>query len=450
MDVSHQTLKQKGRQQWPLAFIALAWLSSWPMLHLYFNWRIEQIFYLVLFAFTIHLNPKQARRKYAMGLVLVILGLFGLTLSKVFFLTGLLFYTLFLLEIPWGRSSAISWVAALFATPVFSYGFEMLGFPIRLWLSQSAVNVLQFVHADINSLGNTIVLQGQEFIVDEACMGLNLLQSGILVGLVMLAQLEKRQQTNFHGLMVFTWVILTFALLLIANWMRIIGIVFFKAMPGTLTHEGIGVCCLILYVFLPLFLGVNYLNNHPKLLPSWWHISGKPRLNSPYPLPWMVGAPTLFFLMTGIFPNLFLRSTNTTSLLNIPEYTAIKLTKGTQQYSNQEALVYVKPGVPVYAADHTPRFCWQGSGYQWQGESTLTVDKEEVQVATILSPEGQVFHTAWWFDNGVNRQTTQMSWRWAVLRGAPPYQLINITATDQATLRCLIQEWRTILIHPNL
>jgi hypothetical protein len=58
--------------------------------------------------------------------------------------------------------------------------------------------------------------------------------------------------------------------------------------------------------------------------------------------------------------------------------------------------------------------------------------------ATLVKGNEQLY-TAWWYDNGTDHTTSQLAWRWQVLKGAHPFSIINVTTATQAELEAATQ-----------
>jgi hypothetical protein len=52
-----------------------------------------------------------------------------------------------------------------------------------------------------------------------------------------------------------------------------------------------------------------------------------------------------------------------------------------------------------------------------------------------LQKDSLILHTAWWYDNGLDKTIQQSRWRLQAARGQEGYRLINITTKDTTLLR---------------
>lgn len=101
---------------------------------------------------------------------------------------------------------------------------------------------------------------------------------------------------------------------------------------------------------------------------------------------------------------------------------------------NDKSLVYIKPIEQFYEADHNPMICWKGSGYELEGIKEEWVAGMRVFTAT-LQKEHEKLYTAWWYDNGSLRTTSQLEWRWKMLQQARHFSLVNITCSTREELQ---------------
>ena len=102
---------------------------------------------------------------------------------RTFYFFMIAFYLLLLLELWIGKIDTIILFLLAFMSPFFHQISVILGFPIRLTLSQWAGEMLSFAGFDIIVEGNTMLLKGTSFSVDEACMGLSMLAVSLLMGI---------------------------------------------------------------------------------------------------------------------------------------------------------------------------------------------------------------------------------------------------------------------------
>ena len=413
--------------------LLILWASSF-ILKDYFHWSPSQVFYVGLMCLTIHVDSERQANNFYTWLSYLAVVLFLGTFSKVFFTIGVLYLVLTLFTYRKGRLSFIPLFSIILITPFSQYALDIISFPMRLQLTQGAAEVLQWIWPDVSAKGNIISTPDHAFAVDEACMGLNLLQSGFLMSLIMLSKMEQRKGQLLSFGVIILFLSLVSVLIIGSNFFRIITIVLFSALPESMVHDLIGLLCLLTYVLVPVYLIVHFGHHHFKYQR---HLSAKTHSTNLLVLPLII-----FFIGSGFFAEKLQRKPSTNiDFLPPAGYAAESIDDGILQLMDDSSLVYIKPGVPAYAADHTPKVCWKGNGYRFTGEEILHIQDEEVIIAELLTPENQKLFTAWWYHNGKNNTVSQWKWRLEIIKGAPPYQLINITCTSKLMLYQKIEDW---------
>lgn len=359
--------------------------------------------------------------------------LYGL---KLFYFFALAFYGLWLVELLIGRCHPLLLVLVVCMSPAFLQISGILGFPIRLQLSAWTGWLLQAVGVDIQVAGNVMVLEGATFSVDDACMGLNMLAISLLMGVFILGhrfRVEQKQLPFGYIVLFFTTV---FVLNIIANLFRIVVLVMFRIGPQQDLHGGTGLACLLVYVVVPVyFLAVflvRRLGQGLKPVPVAMPVSPGVEL-----LQYLFAAT---MLITGVTLGQQLKAP-------APSYATVTYQKlptenlpiGVTRIATDEFLLYVKPIPEFFVAEHSPLFCWRGSGYTFS-----TMQEQVVAGRTIYRGElvkgNEVLHTVWWYSNGKVETISQFDWRMRMLRGENKFCLINITAQDEAALLRRVEE----------
>lgn len=339
------------------------------------------------------------------------------------------FGILFVLESRLGKLNALPLFLVVVMSPVFQYIADIWSFPIRLKMSSLAGRLLNLAGHPVEVAGNSLYLDGQEFSVDPACMGLNLLTTSLLLTLLILGYFEKKLDRQFRPLEIFAWLSLTVALSIASNLNRLIALVLFKVMPYDPSHDAWGLFGLAVYILLPLFLLLKWRS---KRLPP---IPEKPLWQSPY----LQGFISIALLILLVFKGIAPQHEPTFQALNLsafqlPGFKTTLTPKGILKFEGETALVYIKPPTGYLRASHDPRICWQGSGFEFKRVEKTKLGGLEVYTA-ILVKGNESLYTAWWYDNGHLQPVEETEWRWAGLFGEPTdFQLINITCQDRAML----------------
>jgi len=418
--------------------LVITGLMGFPIWQEYLQGNLLFLFTILLTPYILYVrHPDTSSPQYALLGLLAALGHYVLGLN-VLFLMSYLCLALFLVEWQWGKLNNLTLYWIFLLSPLTIFFFSVFSFPIRLELSNLAAYLLSFVQSDIVCQGNIITIQGDEFSVDHACMGLKMVGYSYLAFLVFITHFERKLSQQLDK----KWIVLILSLgsiqILLANLIRIITIIIAGAMPETTAHEVIGLSSWIGYVIFPSYFFIQWLTKHYGQLPS-------PRRTKV--LPPICAYSLLFALVISIGINSYnkqyqpaqapVAAYKQNCIPNVEQQTNMD---GILQLKNDEILIYIKPSCPPYRADHAPNICWKGSGYAFRKEAVLIVNDIPMLCAELHKGDA-VLYTAWWYDNGLHQTNSQLEWRWNSLKGNGNYQLINITANNSATLKTYIQQF---------
>lgn len=318
----------------------------------------------------------------------------------------------------------------LLASPGLRWLTTVFGFPIRLQLSAWVAAILRFLGSDATASGNLIRLNGAEFAVDPACMGLQMTGLSALAVLFLIIRLENRTHTRLS----FGWLagiaVAAAGLVLLTNLLRILALVLFHIAPDDPLHDLIGLICLAVYLLLPLSWGL------PHLYRRW---------ATPLPTPSKRAGRRLVLLygLVGLAGFGFVQRSQPSApvKLAVPAgYSPKPVKNGFMQYSKTGSLVYVKPVRTAYSAEHSPVVCWAGNGYAFTKVETTKVGGNWVYVGWLQRGHERLY-TAWWFSNGSCRTTGQVDFRWRMLRGEPAFALVNVTVAHPDELTKTVRAW---------
>ena len=101
--------------------------------------------------------------------------------------------------------------------------------------------------------------------------------------------------------------------------------------------------------------------------------------------------------------------------------------------SNDDFLIYVKPAVNFYAADHSPLVCWKGSGYEILKEQIVSTESQDVYYCELKKGE-DILYSTWWYDSGADKTILQHEWRINNLLHGDQYHLINVISGTKEDL----------------
>lgn len=367
---------------------------------------------------------------------------FGLALTipaRTFHFLALVFAAGFVFENLKGKINEAPVLSAFLLTAVFKTMSIVLGFAIRLQLSENAATALRWLGKDAVAEGNLIRFEGQDFYVDPACMGLQMVDVSFLFGFFLLGMLERRtgKRLSWPALMI---VVCGLGLLnLIFNQLRIIFLVLFKILPENPMHDMAGLAGLALYVFVPAWFGIRRLFRQSHRIAS----VNSTAIPAPIHPRLKMVVHSLLFLAIGWLATS--ETSETSAHVNnvaaiIPQglpanCTGEILQDGVVKYTPDNLIIYVKPIRGFYSTEHSPLICWQGSGYAFGKVQEQQVNGKICYTGTLEKAGNPTLYTAWWFDNGKTQTVSQFHWRWLDIGGAPGFSLVNVTATDPDALQ---------------
>lgn len=381
-------------------------------------------------------QPGQVSYRYGF-LAGVSLALFAGVHMSIFFLLAVGGTIIFLIESSRGKMGILPLVLLVLMSSVPAYLADVMTFPLRLWMSEQTAWMLSGIGSQVSQHGNIFSVNGNEFAVDAACMGLQSLVTGLIITTLLISLTEQRTRRMLSGWYSLLLLAATLLLVLLGNFIRMLSLVLFQSMPDTLSHELIGVLGLLIYVIAPMALLTRWVVKRwgvPISVPSERNL----RLN---PSHLVIAA----LLIGGIAYCNFNRQDfrNTTpdevvSSLELPGFEKTILENGIAKFEQDHVLIYLKPPVHFWGSDHSPNICWRASGFQLYGMSEAIIGTQKVYTAE-LRKGSEVFYTAWWYENGEMKTHSQLEWRLQRLQGAAPFRLVNVTASspDQLVEECL-------------
>lgn len=354
---------------------------------------------------------------------------------RVFYFLGLAAYVLFVVELFFGGISPLILFLVMLLCPIFSQVVGILGFPIRLHLSQWAGGILQWIGQPVTVEGNIMTLNGSDFAVDEACMGLNMIVISFLMGIFVIVYEYRATGLRLSFKVLFGYFICVFVLNIFSNLMRIISLVMFAIPADNPWHEIVGILCLAFYVMIPLYFLARTLIRFYGVKPPV--LSYIPSPHTGYKL--ICGALGLSAMCIG-FTIKSGRAAPVSQMSNI-QLGGMKgqfIGDGVTKFNNDEVLVYIKDIPQFFTSEHTPLFCWRGSGYQLKKITKMEIEGLEVYTG-VLEKQDEKLYTAWWYYNGTIHTIDQFTWRRVMLTGGKGFSLVNITASSESVLMRSIQ-----------
>lgn len=412
-------------------FLLMFTLFSWQSLAFYIRFDFNFILLLLVLPFVIQQKNNKKSIRYGIIAIALLLIYPVFKLSTIFFF-GFVCALFFLYESRFGKLSSVPIFLVIVVSPFAISMSEVLGFEIRLKLTEIAAQILQFVDKDYHAQGNIITLGAQEFRVDPECMGLKTVLLSFFISLIFITYHQKNNKTNHSLAAIAFMLIITFALVVISNLFRIVLITFFKAPPETFIHEMIGIICFVIYVVLPLWFIIK-------------NISGS-KIKTSQKTEYLPANNFYYFLIAIVLLSIFAFYSFSTiddktgeemqvGKFSLPykEYKTMQAELGVMKVETENLLIYIKPASNFHAADHSPLICWKGSGYKMNKEHMVTISGKEIFFSELKLGKDILF-TTWWYDSGTDKTGSQFRWRSQNLLHHDQYRLINVISHDEKFL----------------
>ena len=408
-------------------------LGVYAVLFYYIGYEYVYIGYSMLlgiisFPFLIQTGAQKMEFGYLIVAIVSSLGAWWSGSFSLFYFT-FAFGACFILNAYLGQINKLPIVLLLLVSPLVSHLSAMLSFPIRLQLSAWVSKALSTIGFDIVSEGNLLIISGARFLVDQECVGLKMLITGMVLILIILAFFERKHKRQYTLWQIGLALAVGLLFNILANFSRILVLVLFQIGPERIMHEVVGILCLLAYNTLPLIFVVMRLTPRgPEIVTTPNKISW--RYNPNFILPLLFG---LLYIggQSTLKESLAFADHIQNPLLE--DLSKEQMDFNILKYSNDDLLVYVKPPASPFRGTHDPRFCWRGSGYE------LTLIKEEMQNGHLIYTGELVkgkdkLYTAWWYQDGASITNSEWSWRTKSVLDAKAFSLININADSKAEL----------------
>ncbi len=420
---------------WKIILMIIPLAIFWGFNHQNIPLQFSLLLGILAFPYVLKTSEKKGGYRFA-----IIAVLFGTIL--VFFRSSSLFYflagcsLLFILEKGIGKLNLLPFFLLVIVSPIVSNIVYIWSFPIRLKLSEIAASLLQGTGMDIVANGNILLLNGNSFSVDPACIGLKMLVTSLVMGTIILAYFEKKSNNTFSFFKVSSYLLGILFGAIVANFIRLLTLVVFHILPENPLHDLIGLLSIIGYVLIPFYFIVKKLESNSFLEFEQPKINWDRKIHLTSYISFII--LIALQLYTG---RQFLSEPKeqTNLLVNInPEGFRREVTpKGVLKLQDDSALIYIKPPVKFFQGSHDPRFCWQGSGYTFSNVQLENHNGVDLYTA-VLSKAEDIFYTAWWYENETEKTPHEWNWRWSSLQGNEGYFMININCETKAKLIELI------------
>jgi exosortase N len=359
-----------------------------------------------------------------------------------------------------GKVSALPVLLLVTISPVFSYVTDVFSFDLRLKLTAFSVEILKRIAPNteksppsvhdtkldtFQALGNIIRLpDGEEWLIDSACMGLNMLGIGLILTYFFIgffSKQEKKLPTN-RGIAVFITAAL--CLNLLSNLTRILAVVLLKIAPETVGHELIGLLSFLMYGVIPMY----FLIKMSRASSFFFNENIK---NDAFSVASTNATIRSFILPTGLFLCLVIRAAflefykKTETNLVLPQtltanFTTLNLPNGVTQLRNDSTLIYLKNLPHGFTTEHSPMICWQGSGYDFQKIERTMIGNSSVYIGVLQRDNDQI-HAIWWFESDNFATSDQIAWRYRAFTEGAHFRLVNVNAASKEEALEAAKRW---------
>lgn len=403
-------------------------------LHTYLEWQsvnvVLGLLALPLVTVIQHDNCKHIRYGTAAALFALLTVLLP---HKTLLYFSVAFACFFVTENFLGKINLLPVGVVCLMSPVFQFVANVFSVPIRFALTGWAGALMNLGHGNMTVKGNVIISNGNEFSVDPACMGLNMMVTSLLLQLIIIAMYQRKYKLQLVWWQVAGLLALSFALNIISNLFRIICLVWFNILPGTTMHELGGIFCLLVYVIIPMVWVTQLVIKHKGR-----QVVIEKRHAAPVLLKSVLQIHLVLFLIiswAGYKTILNDRSVGdpTAAVVAVAGYKTERVTAEIVKLQNSQSLIYVKNIPGFFSADHHPMICWKGSGYLFKQMQLETIGGQQVYTALLENGKEQLY-TSWWYDNGFERTVEQVTWRRKMLVGGKPFSVVNVTAGNKQQL----------------
>lgn len=341
-----------------------------------------------------------------------------------------------LIEIKFGRLNEMAFYALIFYLPVTRSFFMLFGFYIRLEITKWAAAFISLFDQSVGFASTIVTHNGAQFSVDAGCMGLRLVITGFLLTLLILNQRSFQLGISVRKGIVSLFLSLSFVLIIIANFFRIVLLILIQSPEGTISHEAVGIATMIVFHTIPIIYVSKWILDKPwaKALPD--HITYQKEQFLLYPSIALIAITTLL--------STYMNTENTRfdTPSSIPQFAGFESTKaqdGVMSYSNGKAKFTIKPLHPLSFSNHHPMICWRGDGFEISNESFGNISEFACMKATLKSETLQPLNTVWWYTNGNGFATTsEVEWRLRSIFKKEKFYILNFTSSDNNELVFMI------------
>ncbi len=435
-------IRKKTEKYWVLiGFVTLSIILSYPKLTFYFKPGFNAILMVIALPLLVRQQSIRLSNRFGWLALLMFLLYPALKISTVYFL-GFSFAMIFAWESRFGKLTSLPVFLLLIISPASIFLSNVIGFEIRLALTKIAVQVLSLISPNYRAEGNIILIDGQEFAVSPECMGLKMVFLSLALCLVFIAYLEKKKERQYKFYSVILALIITYFLVVLSNLFRIVIITLFESKPETFSHEIIGLITFIIYTALPIWFIIKALPQRPAPMVQQ-HANTKQLSKVSAALTIVLIGIIFLFRISDLSEKPDMQVAKQTINIDSQNYTCSVEELGVQKMVNDSVMLYIKPPVNFYAADHSPMICWRGGGYKINKEQIITIEGMDVYYAVLNQGEDKLY-TTWWYDSGSVKTAYQLQWRIRNMLKREKFSLVNVISHDE---QILLKKTKELLKH---
>lgn len=404
------------------------------VLHAYIKWQsVNVVLGLLALPLVTVIQPENCRNiRYGTAAALFALLTILLPLKTLLYFT-VAFACFFVTENFLGKINLLPVGVVGLMSPVCQFVADEFSVPIRLQLTSWAGSIMSCIQSNITVKGNVIISNGNEFLVDPACMGLNMMVTSLLLQLIIIAMYQRKYQLQLSWLQVTGLLVVSFAMNIVSNLFRIICLVWFNILPGTTMHELTGIFCLLVYVVIPMVWLTRLVIKYKGQVTSVIQTNETPVIWKNVLRVHLV----LFIIISWAAFKTVLNDRKvadaTAAVVAVDGYSTERVTAEIVKLQSNESLIYVKNIPDFFSADHHPMICWKGSGYLFNQMQQETIGGQQVYTALLINGNEQLY-TGWWYDNGIEHTIEQVSWRYKMLVGEKSFSVVNVTTGNKQQL----------------
>lgn len=407
-----------------------------PQLYVYESINAYFIFSMAVFAFSIKTIEQKNNSIWLCLFGMILYVLYLLLQVQSVFLLGYIFLLLVLITYTIGRVNMLPLFVAITSLPFSNTVLNLLSFDIRLQTTRLVTKALNTIVKDVVQVGNVIEYQQMEFSVDDVCAGISMLQVGLLIAFAIIAyyEFQRKKCASFIQLIVLTC--LALCMLLLSNALRIFSMVLFHIPEQASFHEILGLISFVVYFILPYVFILRLISNYFSKKIKTENIHQNIHKFNTY----LILGSTACMV---IFSFYVLKQKKSVEIVHhaIEGYELKSCKYGVAQYSNDKTLLYLKPEIPFYAANHHPRLCWKGSGYFFTNEKYKTIGNKKIVTALLKNDKGDLLYTAYWFQYKQHITSNELTWRWEAMLHHHAYELVNISCGNEKDLMEELSKW---------